>query len=234
MKTPNYTIACILTCCCFLNGCEKRTEKVEAEGTNTAVSNEQPNDDEEADTSKLREPSWKDRLRSSDLLKSGKDKAAQYARDAKSKLGDFSVKGFKQEVLDLKTSIEKNDYASAQTAGDKLASLLDSRAISDCVRFFKIKSEKGAVAAREAIDEHLEAVEMAAEYRKVFEYMGDNIASMGAEDTIDVIALIVAYSCENKFPHGGAVVGIVLGEVLKEVFNVERKERKEAEIKSAQ
>ena len=73
---------------------------------------------------------------------------------------------------------------------------------------------------------------MTAEYRKVFEHMQAHISAMDAEDTIDVIAIIVAYSCESKFPHGGAVVGIVLGEVLKDVFKIERKELKVDEMKS--
>ena len=143
--------------------------------------------------------------------------------DAKGKFPDLDVKALQDKALELRNSIESEDYDLAEKAGDKLGSLLDNRAIGDCVRFLRINSEKGSAAAKAAIDEHLGSVQLSPEVRNFFVEMGEGLAALDTGQRIDLIAAIVGIACEVKFGHGGGHVGDIVGAVLKEAFHVERK-----------
>lgn len=221
MRTPDVTACLAMAACLLLAACGKTDSESSEERASDVAS--EGLDKSESGKEVAAAPSWKDRLQSADILKSGKDALGRYAGDAKGKLPDLDVQALQDRAAELRKSIETEDYDLAEKAGDKLGSLLDTRAIGDCVRFLRINSEKGSAAAKAAIDEHLGTVELSPEVRKFFVDMGDGLAAMDTGQRIDLIAAIVGIACEIKFGHGAGHVGDIVGALLKEAFQVERK-----------
>lgn len=167
--------------------------------------------------------SWREKFDAGNLVRSGREITDKYSAEAEKALNQWNVKDLKSRAEGLGKAINSGDFAEAQVIADKLGKALDSDRIGMCVKFFRIKSEHGSKAAQEEIRKYMDSVTLTSEEKKVFENLHAYIATMDAEATINVVAMITAIACEAKLGHGGAAIGGLLGEILKEAFQVNRK-----------
>lgn len=165
---------------------------------------------------------WSDKVKQMAWVRSGKEVAENYSEGAREALSKVDVKSLKSQAEGIKEAISREDFDSAQKYADKLDGLMESKVIGSTVRFLGIKSKAGVKDAQEAIKQHLDNVNLTPEEKKFFEDLHSSIASIDADQSINIIAFAAGIACDIKFGHGGVRTAYMVDEILRYAFGVKR------------
>jgi len=150
-------------------------------------------------------------------LKQGAELSDKMAAEAKAALVKIDLQALQTQLDDLGKALSAGDFQKAGVSAETLDSLLQSKSISQSIRFLEIQSKEGAVAAQKAISEYVEDTRLSVQEQEFYKFLQKEVTHLTPERTAEIVTFVVAVAIWVNMPgsgHESDILGMVVASAV--------------------